>query len=242
MPIIMDEDDRPSWLTQQWNMTCLLLIHAESYRKDSTRILYGGRNNATSSGVQIFRNDEKVRQRHLPKMYTLVVTMNWNRFRKFFRIRFCFFYNRSELSQYIVQQIKKPDPAPISAGVGDHMTSNSCYANSGNHRGLGQLLTGSCGIYLLFHQLLDRSRLNKVKVGNAATTREWRGGFYGQQPFFLGEMQGGSVGVPSWGNKVVAGKLCFDFNGSGCARPRCKFNHKCAQCGMIDHGALKCGK
>ena len=29
-----------------------------------------------SSGVQIFRNDEKARQRHLPKMYTLVVTMN----------------------------------------------------------------------------------------------------------------------------------------------------------------------
>ena len=31
-------------------------------------------------------------------MYTLVVTMNWNRFRKIFRIRFCIFYNRSELS------------------------------------------------------------------------------------------------------------------------------------------------
>ena len=29
-----------------------------------------------NSGVQIFRNDEKARQRHLPKMYTLVVTMN----------------------------------------------------------------------------------------------------------------------------------------------------------------------
>ena len=58
-----------------------------------------------NSGVQIFRNDEKVRQRHLPKMYTLVVTMNWNRFRKIFRIRFCIFHNRSELSQclkYIV--------------------------------------------------------------------------------------------------------------------------------------------
>ena len=31
-------------------------------------------------------------------MYTLVVTMNWNRFRNIFRIRFCIFYNRSELS------------------------------------------------------------------------------------------------------------------------------------------------
>ena len=31
-------------------------------------------------------------------MYTLVVTMNWNRFRNIFRIRFCIFYIRSELS------------------------------------------------------------------------------------------------------------------------------------------------
>ena len=59
-----------------------------------------------NSGVQIFRNDEKVRQRYLPKMYTLVVTMNWNRFRKIFRIRFCIFYNRSELSQCSIKQIK----------------------------------------------------------------------------------------------------------------------------------------
>ena len=34
-----------------------------------------------NSGVQIFRNDEKARQRHLQKIYTLVVTMNWNWFR-----------------------------------------------------------------------------------------------------------------------------------------------------------------
>ena len=54
-----------------------------------------------NSGVQIFRNDEKARQRHLPKMYTLVLTMNWNRFRKIFRIRFCIFYNRSELSHCV---------------------------------------------------------------------------------------------------------------------------------------------
>ena len=55
-----------------------------------------------NSGVQIFCNDEKARQRHLPKMYTLVVTMNWNRFRKIFRIRFCIFYNRSELSHWLM--------------------------------------------------------------------------------------------------------------------------------------------
>ena len=51
-----------------------------------------------NSGVQIFRNDEKARQKHLPKMYTLVVTMNWNRFRNIFRIRFRILCNRSELS------------------------------------------------------------------------------------------------------------------------------------------------
>ena len=55
-----------------------------------------------NSGVQIFRNNEKARQRHLPKMYTLVVTMNWNRFRNIFRIRFCIFYNRSELSHCLL--------------------------------------------------------------------------------------------------------------------------------------------
>ena len=62
-----------------------------------------------SSGVQIFRNDEKARQRHLPKMYTLVVTMNWNRFRKIFRIRFCIFYNRSELSHCTIYWMNSHD-------------------------------------------------------------------------------------------------------------------------------------
>ena len=37
-------------------------------------------------------------------------------------------------------------------------------------------------------------------------------------------------------------KLCFDFNGEGCTRPKCKFYHKCAQCGTIGYGAQKCGK
>ena len=41
------------------------------------------------------------RQRHLPNLCTLVVTMNWNRFRNIFRIRFRIFYNRSELSHCI---------------------------------------------------------------------------------------------------------------------------------------------
>ena len=35
-------------------------------------------------------------------MHTLVVTMNWNRFRKMFRIRFCIFYNRSELTHCVI--------------------------------------------------------------------------------------------------------------------------------------------
>ena len=57
-----------------------------------------------NSGVQIFRNDEKARQRHLPKMYTLVVTMNWHRIRNIFRIRFRIFYNRSELSRCVLKE------------------------------------------------------------------------------------------------------------------------------------------
>ena len=44
-----------------------------------------------NSGVQIFCNDEKARQRHLPKMYTLVVTMNWNRFCNIFVLDFVSF-------------------------------------------------------------------------------------------------------------------------------------------------------
>ena len=67
-------------------------------RISNVRLVFVIRNN---SGVQIFRNDEKARQRHLPKMDTLVVTMNWNRFLNSFRIRFCIFYNRSELSHCI---------------------------------------------------------------------------------------------------------------------------------------------
>ena len=55
-----------------------------------------------NSGVQIFRNDEKARQRHLPKMYTQVVTMDWNRFRNIFCIRFRIFYNSFELSQCVL--------------------------------------------------------------------------------------------------------------------------------------------
>ena len=55
-------------------------------------------------------------------------------------------------------------------------------------------------------------------------------------------MQGISTGDPSWKTTAFAGKLCFDFNGAGCSRPKCKFNHKCAHCGTIGHGAQKCGK
>ena len=40
MPIIMDEDDRPSWLTQQWNMTCLLPIIAAHSRRELPERLY----------------------------------------------------------------------------------------------------------------------------------------------------------------------------------------------------------
>ena len=46
----------------------------------------------------------------------------------------------------------------IKAGDGGHTTYNFGYAKSGNHLHLGQLLMGSCGVCLLFHQLLDRFR------------------------------------------------------------------------------------
>ena len=80
------------------NWSMYKIIYKKLYQRElvTSDLFFVIRNN---SGVQIFRNDEKARQRHLPKMYTVVVTMNWNRFRKIFRIRFCIFYNRSELSQ-----------------------------------------------------------------------------------------------------------------------------------------------
>ena len=82
-----------------WKLVDVQIIYKKLYQRElvTSDWFFVIRNN---SGVQIFRNDEKARQRHLPKMYTLVVTMNWNRFRKIFRIRFCIFYNRSELSQW----------------------------------------------------------------------------------------------------------------------------------------------
>ena len=80
-----------------WKLVDVQIIYKKLYQRElvTSDWFFVIRNN---SGVQIFRNDEKARQRHLPKMYTLVVTMNWNRFRKIFRTRFCIFYNRSELS------------------------------------------------------------------------------------------------------------------------------------------------
>ncbi len=42
--------------------------------------------------------------------------------------------------------------------------------------------------------------------------------------------------------KAVSGKLCFDFNSSGCTRQKCKFMHKCSKCSGINHGAQKCAK
>ena len=83
-----------------WKLIDVQIIYKKLYQRElvTSDWFFVIRN---SSGVQIFRNDEKARQRHLPKMYTLVVTMNWNRFRKMFRIRFCIFYNRSELTHCV---------------------------------------------------------------------------------------------------------------------------------------------
>ena len=44
--------------------------------------------------VKMNRQDK----RHLPKMHTLVVTMNWNQFRNIFRIRYRIYCQRFELS------------------------------------------------------------------------------------------------------------------------------------------------
>ena len=87
-----------------WKLVDVQIIYKKLYQRElvTSDWFFVIRNN---SGVQIFRNDEKARQRHLPKMYTLVVTMNWNRFRKIFRIRFCIFYNRSELSHCIHKEV-----------------------------------------------------------------------------------------------------------------------------------------
>ena len=81
-----------------WNWLMYKLFTKKLYHRElvTSDCFFVVRNN---SGVQIFHNDEKARQRHLPKMYTMVVSMNWNRFRNIFRIRFRIFYNRSELSQ-----------------------------------------------------------------------------------------------------------------------------------------------
>ena len=56
-------------------MVDVLIIYKKLYQRElvTSDCFFVIRN---SSGVQIFRNDEKARQRHLPKMYTLVVTMN----------------------------------------------------------------------------------------------------------------------------------------------------------------------
>ena len=102
-------------------------------RISNVRLFFVIRN---SSGVQIFRNDEKARQRHLPKMYTLVVTMNWNRFRKMFRIRFCIFYNRSELSHWVSSNLS------WFASLNNKAFGNLfCNPEKGFHTSLGNLPT-----------------------------------------------------------------------------------------------------
>ncbi len=42
---------------------------------------------------------------------------------------------------------------------------------------------------------------------------------------------GTSLGMsPIEFRKAVSGKLCFDFNSTGCSRQKCKFMHKCVSC------------
>ena len=131
----------------------------------------------------------------------------------------------------------------IKAGDGGHTTYNFGYAKSGNHLHLGQLLMGSCGVCLLFHQLLDRFRWNKFRAGGLFHNKRIKGfNFLANSPLPRKTVQRISTGHPSWKTTAFAGKLCFDFSEAGCTRPKCKFNYKCAQCGTFGHGAQKCGK
>ena len=86
-------------------------------------------------------------------------------------------------------------------------------------------------------------QMKQVQSGGTLPQQENKGfRFRSQQSATQKKVQGISSGDPSWKATAVAGKLCFDFNGAGCTRPKCKFNHKCAQCSAIGHGAQKCGK
>ncbi len=40
--------------------------------------------------------------------------------------------------------------------------------------------------------------------------------------------------------RIIANRLCYDFNSSGCSRPQCKFAHKCSKCNESGHGVQKC--
>ena len=86
-------------------------------------------------------------------------------------------------------------------------------------------------------------QMKQVQSGGTLPQQENKGfRFRSQQSATQKKVQGISTGDPIWKATAVAGKLCFDFNGAGCTRPKCKFNHKCAQCGAIGHEAQKCGK
>ena len=132
----------------------------------------------------------------------------------------------------------------IKAGDGGHTTYNFGCAKSGNHREHGELLMGSNGVCLLFHQLLDRFRWNKFRTVVLFQNKRIKGfNYVANSPLpRKKKVQGVSTGDPSWKTTAFAGKLCFDFSDAGCTRPKCKFNHKCAQCFTIGHGAQKCGK
>ena len=74
--------------------------------------------------------------------------------------------------------------------------------------------------------------------GDSSTTRELRVSISWPTVLYTEKkVQGISTGDLSWKTTAFAGKLCFDFSEAGCTRPKCKFNHKCAQCGTIGHGA-----
>ena len=63
----------------------------------------------------------------------------------------------------------------MKAGDGGHMTYDFGNHKSGNHRDLGQILMGGCGVRLLFHFLLDHFRWNKFRVGGLFRNKRIKG-------------------------------------------------------------------
>ena len=128
------------------------------------------------------------------------------------------------------------------------MEVNVGCATSGNYRDLG-LSNLNCwwGVVEFVCCFISSSTISdetsSERGRGSSTTRELRVSISWPTVLYTDKkMLGIRTGDLSWKTTAFAGKLCVDFNGAGCTRPKCKFNHKFAQCGTIGHGAQKCGK